>query len=64
MRVLRRRAVEQKTGKKRTQIYKEIAAGTFPRQVRLGPKAVGWIKSEVDFWIAQRIAHRDGAANE
>jgi len=36
-----------------------MAKGTFPKQVQLGPKAVGWIEAEIDAWIAARIAARD-----
>ena len=29
-----------------------IKAGTFPAPVSLGEKAVGWVESEIDAWIA------------
>lgn len=35
------------------------AAGQFPRRVRLGVGRVGWVETEVDDWIKQRIAERD-----
>jgi prophage regulatory protein len=44
MRVLKLRAVEDKTALKRTQLYLKIKAGDFPKQVRLGEKAVGWLE--------------------
>jgi prophage regulatory protein len=28
---------------------------TFPKQIKLGPGAVGWIESEIDEWIRSRI---------
>ena len=59
MHVLKLRAVSEKTGLKSSAIYQRIAQGTFPRQVKLGPKASGWIESEIDFWIADRIRERD-----
>jgi prophage regulatory protein len=41
-----------------SEIYRRIAAGTFPAQVTLGPKSVAWIEAEVlafcDSLIAQR----------
>ncbi len=61
MNVIKLTAVEQKTALKRTQIYQKIAAGEFPKQIRLGPKAVGWLESEINSWIAARVAERDGA---
>ncbi|GGG52598.1 hypothetical protein GCM10010964_44670 [Caldovatus sediminis] len=35
------------------------AAGEFPRRVTLGPRAVGWLESEINQWIAKRAAERD-----
>ena len=60
--IIRRPAVEAKTGKSRSGIYAEISNPTsdFPRPVKLGPKAVGWIEEEVDAWIGRRIALRNG----
>ena len=37
------------------------AAGKFPKRVTLGQNRVGWIKSEVEDWIQQRIDERDDA---
>jgi len=36
--------------------------GLFPRRVQLTPGTVGWVESEVDEWIAARIAERDAEA--
>jgi prophage regulatory protein len=33
-----------------SEIYRRIAAGTFPKQVVLGPKSVVWIEAEVLAW--------------
>lgn len=30
----------------------------FPRRVALGENRVGWIESEVDAWVAQRVVER------
>jgi prophage regulatory protein len=58
-RILKRNAVSEKTGLKRSALYQRMALGTFPKQVRLGPHSVGWIESEVDSWIEDRVAERD-----
>lgn len=50
----RRPAVEKFTGLKRSAIYDGIAKGTFPRPVKLGPKAVGWRESAIREWLAER----------
>ena len=54
--ILRRKQVEARTGLARSTIYHYIKAGTFPRTVPLGPRAVGWIESDVSNWIAERVA--------
>ena len=60
-RILRRRAVEARTGLSRSTLYERMSAGAFPRPVRLGEKSVGWLESEVDKWITDRVAERDAA---
>lgn len=46
-------------GLSRASIYRMVSAGTFPASVPLGIKAVGWLRSEVDGWIAGRVQARD-----
>ena len=59
--ILRRKQVEARTGLSRSTIYEKINRRsprydyTFPKPVRLGSDAVGWIEAEVDAWIALRI---------
>lgn len=53
--LLRRREVEAKTGLSRSTIYQRIREKTFPLPISLGSKSVGWIKSEIDEWIAERV---------
>jgi prophage regulatory protein len=62
-RIIRLPVVQDKTGLKHSEIYDRIKLGTFPRQVPLGPKAVGWLEHEIDKWIEERAAERDGGAN-
>ncbi len=52
--VLRRKAVESRVGLSRTTIYDMTAKGAFPRQIQLGPRAVGWRESDINAWIASR----------
>lgn len=63
----RLKQVKARTGKSRSSIYRDIAAGTFPAPVKLGERASAWNAAEIDRWIADRIAARDarkGARNE
>lgn len=59
--ILRRKQVETRTGLSRSTIYQYIKDGIFPKPVPLGPRAVGWLESEVSEWIAGRVKiARDG----
>jgi len=54
--ILRLPAVKMRTGLSRSSIYLRIAQGTFPAPVSLGARAVGWVESEVEDWLARQIA--------
>jgi prophage regulatory protein len=61
--ILRRPQVEARTGLSRSTLYQYIQDGQFPRPVSLGARAVGWLESEVNAWIAARAkAVRPGTA--
>lgn len=49
--ILRLRDVMARTGLKRSSIYLAIHERGFPKQVQLGPKAVGWREEEVEAWL-------------
>jgi len=49
--ILRLPDVSIKTGLARSTIYKFISEGRFPRPIQLGPRAVGWLISELDDWV-------------
>ena len=49
-------AVKAKTGLSRSTIYMKIANHTFPKPVKLGGRAVGWVDGEVDDWLEDLIA--------
>jgi prophage regulatory protein len=54
--IMRLPQVKLKTGLSRSAIYQRISDNKFPRQVNLGGRAVGWLESEVQNWIKQRLA--------
>lgn len=60
--ILRRNRVEARIGLGRSFIYEGIAAGTFPRPISIGSRAVGWIESEIDDWIEYQIQLSRGVA--
>jgi prophage regulatory protein len=53
-RLLKRKAVEEKTGRSTSWIYAAIPRGDFPAPVETGPGSVAWHEHEVDRWIAER----------
>ena len=54
--ILRIGAVTERTGLARSTVYKWISRGQFPRPVKLGARAVGWHRSDIEAWIAGRPA--------
>jgi prophage regulatory protein len=54
-RMLRRKEVEQITARSRSAIYEGMAAGTFPKPVKIGARAVAWPESVIRNWIAERM---------
>jgi prophage regulatory protein len=43
----------------KTQLYRKINQGDFPRPVPIGRQRIAFLESEVEEWIASRIAARD-----
>lgn len=54
--ILRLPEVIASRGRSKTSHYEDIAAGLFPKPIRLGGKAVGWPQNEVEVVNAARIA--------
>ena len=59
--LLRLPEVCRRTGKKRSTIYSDIAAGTFPAPIKIGARASAWNSRAISDWIAERITA--GGAN-
>ena len=53
--ILRLPNVLDRTGLSRSTVYLRVTEGRFPRPVSLGARAVGWIETEVEEWIARQI---------
>lgn len=62
--IIRRRQVEIRTGLSRSTIYAKLKRNpkrpadydpSFPMPVSIGTKAVGWIESEIEAWLADQI---------
>jgi prophage regulatory protein len=53
--ILRLSTVKSRTGLSRSTIYLRVSQGTFPRQISLGGRAIGWIESEIEGWLSHQI---------
>jgi prophage regulatory protein len=61
--ILRLPQVCEVTGLRRSMIYQLETEQRFPRRIKIGVRAVGWIQGEVQHWVAQRIERsRDSSA--
>ena len=56
--------VKRRTGLSRSSIYDLMKRGRFPAKINLGERSVGWLSSEVDSWIKERIDLRMGNHKE
>jgi prophage regulatory protein len=43
------------TGLSRSAIYQKISCNQFPKQVKLGARAVGWLLDEVNNWVEHQV---------
>ena len=59
MRVLKLKEVLCKTSLGKTSLYMLIKVSDFPKPIHLGLRAVGWLESEIDNWIQEKIKARD-----
>ena len=62
--ILRRAQVLALVGMSQSAMYALIADGEFPRPITLSGRssrrpAVGWLSSEIQEWIDERISRRD-----
>ena len=57
-RIIRLKTVLNRTGLSRSTVYRKIAEGTFPPQVRISANGAGWHESELNRWIANPVAYR------
>lgn len=55
--ILRLPVVKSRTGLSRSSIYAKVRTGEFPKPISIGIRSVGWMESEIQQWIASRIAY-------
>ena len=55
-RIIRWPIVHYKVGFCRSHVHKLVSQGSFPKPIKLGLRSSGWVESEIDTWLEQRIA--------
>jgi prophage regulatory protein len=58
---LRMTEVQSRVPYSRSTIYLKVSRGEFPAPIDLGARAVAWLESDIDEWIAARIANTRAA---
>lgn len=54
MRILRLPEVKQRIGLGRSSIYLAVRRGDLAAPISLGPRAVGWLESDIEKFIRER----------
>ncbi len=54
--------VMEVTGLSKSEIYKRVKLGTFPKQIKLSFRSIVWVESEIQLWIQETIASARGAS--
>lgn len=57
-RIIRLKTVLARTGLSRSTLYRKIAEGTFPAQLKISIHGAGWHESAVSRWIADPARYR------
>jgi prophage regulatory protein len=60
-RIVRLKTILARTGLSRSTIYRKIAEGTFPAQIRISLNGAGWRESDIDRWIENPSGWRPGS---
>lgn len=50
-RILRIKTVLERTGLSRSTLYRRIEQGSFPKQIRISERCIGWRESAVEAWM-------------
>ncbi|GAA0513696.1 AlpA family transcriptional regulator [Tatumella terrea] len=59
-RLIRLSEVQKRTGYSKAWIYKMLSGNRFPKPVKIGARSIAFVEGEIDAWINERIAERDG----
>ena len=57
-RIIRSRTVLARTGLSRSTMYRKIAKGTFPAQIKISINGAGWRESDINRWVEDPVSWR------
>ncbi|EFN6654559.1 helix-turn-helix transcriptional regulator [Escherichia coli] len=55
MSYLELRDITKTTSLSRSTIYRMIGRGEFPKQRKISPRRVAWLKEDIDEWMKKRV---------
>lgn len=64
LKILRLPDVMERTGLPKSTVYLRISEGTFPTSIALGYRTVGWLESDIEDWISNRVLLSRSTAQE
>jgi prophage regulatory protein len=56
-RILRLKTVLDRTGLSRSTLYRKIERGTFPKQIRISERCVGWRENDLERWLRNPVLY-------
>ena len=54
--IIRPDAMARLTGKSLTTLWRDEKAGRFPKRIKIGVQATGWLRSQYEHWLSCRRA--------
>ena len=58
--LLRLKGVRRIVPLSRSEIYRRIALGTFPKPIKIGERAVAWDADQIQAFVRELLGNRDG----
>lgn len=56
--IIRLKTVLDRTGLSRSTLYRKIAEGTFPAQLKISVHGAGWHESAIERWVSNPAGYR------
>ena len=63
-RIIRLITVLSRTGLSRSTLYRKIAEGSFPAQIKISVNGAGWHESEISRWVEDPVKWRPKSVDE